>query len=90
MRVSLVLPALLLATPAKASMPPLPAGPSATQCQKTTSYLADANGAYRGKGLAPQQLGKLPPATAYKAVYRHIGGCEAPLTVSDYRRTNRR
>ena len=60
------------------------------KCPHTTSYLADKSGLYRGKPLAPRKLTELPPATAYMAVYRTIGGCEAPLTMVDYRNPRRR
>ena len=35
----------------------------------------------RSKPLKPQKLGDLPPANAYKAVYRLVGGCEVPVVV---------
>jgi hypothetical protein len=65
------------------------AGPNA-QCPRTTAYLADQTGLYRGAPLTPRKLTELPPATAYMAVYRHIGDCEAPLTMVDYRNPRRR
>ena len=65
------------------------AGPNA-QCPRTTAYLADQTGLYRGEPLTPRKLTELPPAIAYMAVYRHIGGCEAPLTMVDYRNPRRR
>lgn len=55
------------------------------QCPHTTSYLAEKVGTYRGKPLTPKKLTELPPAVTYMAVYRHIGACEAPLTMADYR-----
>lgn len=63
---------------------------SASHCPRTRSYLADTAGAYRGQPLTPKKLTELPPATAYMAVYRQIGGCEAPLTMADYRNPRRR
>ena len=45
---------------------------------------------YRGKGVAPKKLNELPRAVTYMAVYRKIGGCEVPLTLSDYRSPKRR
>ena len=56
-------------------------------CRKTTRYLADddAGAAYRGKGLKPRKLDELPDATTYMAVYRTVDGCEAPLTMIEYR-----
>jgi hypothetical protein len=62
----------------------------AANCPHTTSYLADKSGLYQGKPLTPRKLTELPPATAYMAVYRHIGACEAPLTMVEYRNPRRR
>jgi len=62
---------------------------SAFHCPRTTSYLADKVGVYRSQPLRPKKLTELPPATAYMAVYRHIGACEAPLTMADYRNPRR-
>ena len=59
-------------------------------CPRTTSYLADKSGLYRGKPLTPRKLTELPPATTYMAVYRHIGPCEAPMTMVEYRTGARR
>jgi len=58
---------------------------SASSCPRTRSYVADTGGAYQGQPLTPKKLTELPPGTAYMAVYRHIGGCEAPLTMARYR-----
>jgi hypothetical protein len=63
---------------------------SKSECSRTTSHLADTNGLYRGQRLAPRKLTELPSATAYMAVYRHIGDCEAPLTMVEYRNPRRR
>ena len=63
---------------------------SASNCPRTTSYLADTSSLYRGAPLAPRKLNQLPPATTYMAVYRRIGGCEAPLTMVEYRNPRRR
>ena len=60
------------------------------QCQRTTSHLAEKSGLYRGDRLAPRKLTELPPATTYMAVLRHIGGCEAPLTMIEYRNPRKR
>ena len=59
-------------------------------CPRTTHYLADNAGVYRGPGLAPRKLTELPPATAYMAVYRVVAGCEVPLTMTEYRNPRRR
>lgn len=69
--------------------PAAPAIPNA-QCSRTTAYLADQSGLYRGVPLTPRKLTELPPAIGYMAVYRHVGGCEAPLTMVDYRNSRRR
>ena len=60
------------------------------QCPQTTSHLAEQGGLYRGERLAPRKLTELPPATTYMAVFRHIGSCEAPLTMIEYRNPKRR
>jgi hypothetical protein len=50
---------------------------SSAECPQTTKHYA-----YRDdKPLTPRKLTELPPANAYSAVYRHIGGCEAPIVV---------
>jgi hypothetical protein len=63
---------------------------TASNCPRTTSYLADKAGVYRSQPLTPRKLTELPPGTAYMAVYRRVGGCEAPLTMADYRNPRRR
>ena len=85
MRATLVLSVLILTTPALAEKPAAPADLKATCHPAAPNRARDAN-----KRLMPQKLTQLPPATGYMAVYRKIGGCDAPLTLSDYRRTNRR
>lgn len=85
MRSTLVLSALILAAPALAEKTAAPADPKGT-CQPVAPNLARDS----DKRLMPRKLTQLPPATGYMAVYRKIGGCEAPLTLSDYRRANRR
>jgi hypothetical protein len=66
-----------------------PGASSASHCPRTASYLTDTSGPYRGQPLRPRKLTELPPATAYMAVYRHIGLCEVPLTMADYRNPRR-
>ena len=65
---------------------PLPIGdmpvlnPKASQpanCPATSRYEASK----RGKAAKAQKLGELPDADLYRAVYRHIGPCEAPIIV---------
>ena len=67
-----------------------PAGRPAPNCPRTTSYLADTGSIYRGEPLAPRKLNQLPPGTTYMAVYRRIDGCDAPLTMVEYRSPRRR
>jgi hypothetical protein len=96
MRVPAALAALLIALPSTAvADPPLqspqaPDASAASKCPRTTSYLADKSGLYRGQPLKPRKLTELPPATTYMAVYRHIGGCDVPLTMAEYRNPRRR
>jgi hypothetical protein len=70
--------------------PQLPGASTASHCPRTTSYLADKSGLYRGQPLKPRKLTELPPATTYMAVFRHIDGCEVPLTMVEYRNSGRR
>jgi len=60
--------------------------PSNATCPRTTSVYAWQ----RGKSLKPQKLTELPDAKGYMAVYRRVGGCEMPMTVSEYRQGGRR
>jgi hypothetical protein len=94
----LLLASVLLAIPAAAGAAALQGAPNtrgmpapgSANCPHTTSYLADNTGLYRGKPLTPRKLTELPPGIAYMAVYRHIAGCEAPLTMVEYRNPRRR
>ena len=90
MRAGALLAALIISAPAIAADAGQPGKPPAANCPHTTSYLADKSGLYQGKPLTPRKLTELPPATTYMAVYRHIGGCEAPLTMVEYRNPRRR
>ncbi|MFL6775381.1 MAG: hypothetical protein ACJ8EH_12720 [Sphingomicrobium sp.] len=94
MRVLVAVLALGLSMPAVAAGPRTARqptlGPPAANCPNTTSYLADKSSLYRGEPLAPRKLTELPSAAGYMAVYRVINGCEAPLTMVDYRRGVRR
>jgi hypothetical protein len=96
MRVPVALAALAISVPVLAAGPGsdqkarVPGAASAPNCPQTTSYLAEKSGAYRGGPLTPKKLTELPSATAYMAVYRKIDGCEAPLTMVDYRNPRRR
>ena len=90
MRAFLILAALTMALPAAAAAPLTPGKETAANCPRTSIHVANEIGAYRGKGVAPKKLNQLPPAVTYMAVYREIAGCEAPLTLSDYRKAKRR
>ena len=46
-------------------------------CPATSRYEASR----RGKTPKAQKLNELPDADMYRAVYRHIGRCEAPIIV---------
>ena len=46
-------------------------------CPATSRYEASR----RGKTPKAQKLTELPDADVYRAVYRHIGRCEAPMVV---------
>jgi len=55
--------------------------PNANQpanCPATSRYEASRR---RGDSLKPHKLTDLPDADMYKAVYRRIGGCQAPIVV---------
>jgi hypothetical protein len=79
--------ALIAAAPAPAAtVPPDRAGdmpifnpnaPAMGKCPPISRYEA----ARRGGKLMPRHLDDLPPADVYRAVYRRIGGCVAPIIV---------
>jgi hypothetical protein len=48
-----------------------------TSCPATSRYEASK----RGKTPKAQKLNELPDADVYRAVYRKIGRCEAPIIV---------
>ena len=84
---------MLLLAAAVLSAAPIPAVTTqaantapAIKCPRTLPYLTYWN----GEPLKPRKLTELPPATAYMAVVRHIGTCDAPLTMVDYRNPRRR
>jgi hypothetical protein len=79
--------ALVAAAPTPAVAAPDSLKPSTSEsCPRTTNYYAWQ----RGKSLKPHKLTELPPAIGYMAIFRHIGPCEAPLTMVDYRNARRR
>jgi hypothetical protein len=77
---------LLFAAAMIAAAPLAPPASGTTTCPRTTQYYAWQ----RGKSVKPQKLNELPPARGYMAVYRHVGGCEMPMTVTEYRQGGRR
>ena len=95
MRVLAALLAIATAAPLVGATAPsqrnaTPGSTPAKQCPRTTAYVADQTGTYRGQPLTPRKLTELPPAITYMAVYRHIGDCEDPLTMVEYRNPRRR
>jgi hypothetical protein len=73
----LLLLSAIMAIPS-ANMPVIdPNGAQSADCPATSRYEA----ARRGKGPQARKLGDLPDADLYKAVYRRIGRCEAPIVV---------
>jgi hypothetical protein len=90
MRLLLAAAFVVSSAPAVAASTQQSPAAQADKCPHTQSYLADQSGLYRGKPLTPKKLTDLPRGTAYMAVYRHIGACEAPLTMVDYRNPRRR
>ena len=92
MRIAQILLLVGIAVPAVAAerAPVEQVTPLAPHCPRTTSYLAHGKGIYRGAPLTPRKLTELPAATGYMAVYRQINGCDAPLTVVEYRQGRRR
>ena len=74
----LLLAALIAAPQPTRDMPVV--NPKANQpasCPATSRYKA----AKRGQSPRAQKLNELPDADVYRAVYRHIGQCEAPIIV---------
>ena len=95
MRVLAALLAITIAGPLVAATAPQPIAPAGkrvqkSDCPRTAPYLAGEAGIYRGQPLTPRKLTELPPAITYMAVYRHIGECEDPLTMVEYRNPRRR
>ena len=82
----LLFPLVLAAAQLPAAAASQAAAPAASdKCRPTAPYYA-----YRdGKPLKPHKLTELPPATTYMAVFRHIGMCEVPLTMTEYRNPRR-
>ena len=76
---SLLLVAMLAASASPAAdMPTInPKANEPASCPATSRYEASR----RGKAPKAQRLTELPDADLYKAVYRRIGRCEAPIIV---------
>jgi hypothetical protein len=74
------------ADPAR-DMPVVDPNPASSRCPETPMSVA------RKLGKRPPDaipLNKLPPAQTFMAVDRRIGGCPAPLTITEYRGEARR
>jgi hypothetical protein len=60
------------------AQPLRPSLPTSTaDCRRTTPYYADRE----SQPLKPHKLTELPPARAYSAVFRQVGGREAPIVI---------
>ena len=81
----------LFAAPALAEptgdMPVLNPTPEHALCPETPMSMARKMGKQPPSAIP---LSKLPPAQTFMAVDRRIDGCEAPLTMSNYRSPRRR
>ena len=74
----LFLAALIAAPQPVGDMPVInPKADQPANCPATSRYEASK----RGKALKVQKLNELPDADVYRAVYRRIGRCEAPIIV---------
>jgi hypothetical protein len=74
----LLFAAALAAPHAIGDMPSFnPKSDQPANCPATSRYEAGK----RGKVPKAQKLGELPDADVYRAVYRRIGRCEAPIIV---------
>ena len=80
----------VIAAPSAAEPVKAPKAPEAANCPRTTSHLARGDLIHRGDRIAPKKLNELPPAIGYMAVYRTVNGCEAPMTMVEYRGGRRR
>lgn len=72
-----------------AEMPVYKPGAQWPACPPTAAQIV-AKKIEDGRPPAFHKLTELPPATTYMAVERHIGGCEAPMTMVEYRTGRRR
>jgi poly(3-hydroxybutyrate) depolymerase len=80
----------MIAAPLAAEPVKAPKAPAGTKCPRTTSYYAGQNSKYGGDRIAPKKLNELPSAVGFMAVYRTVNGCEAPMTIVEYRTGRRR
>ena len=106
MRLSLIVAALVISVPAASEAPAqsshatdasrpasaaVPTDPrKIAKCRPTRAHFAHGESVWRDGPVRPKDLGELPPATGYMAVYRTVGGCEEPLTMVEYRNGARR
>ena len=91
MRLLLLAAAALIAAPSAAAEPVKAPPPSPkANCPRTTSHYASKDLMYRGDRIAPKKLTELPPGIGFMAVYRTVNGCEAPMTMVEYRAGRRR
>lgn len=74
-----------ITAPAAAEPVKAPKAPPTTNCQRTTNHYARDGSIYRGDRITPKKLTELPPGIGYMAVYRTVNGCEAPMTIVEYR-----
>ena len=87
MRACLILAALPLfgaapATPVRPAAPmPVQSPYADDRCPETPMSLARK----QGERLGPRTLGELPPAQTFMAVDRRVGGCAAPMMMSEAR-----
>lgn len=80
----------VIAAPAATQPAKTPKAPEAANCPRTTSYYAGTGSLYHGDRITPKKLNELPPAIGYMAVYRKVNGCEAPMTMVEYRGARKR
>ena len=90
MRLLLLAAVAMLAAPSVAEPAKAPKASPAANCQRATNHYARDGSLYRGDRIAPRKLNELPPAIGFMAVYRTVNGCEAPMTMVEYRTGNRR
>ena len=106
MRLPLIVAALVISVPASSEAPApsshatdasgrasaaVPTDPrKIAKCRPTRTHFAHSESVWPDGPVRPKELGELPPATGYMAVYRTVGGCEEPMTMVEYRSGARR